>query len=365
MTSDTELNALYELISQAVSPEDIFGNLEGENDKLSAVKDAYRKIVLVVHPDRCDVRVKEMANDAFTRATSLYEKAQKKIEQGVYGTHTPEHNGAERDFVIQTRKREYRIKSTLAQGDLSTVYLGECNSGDEFGKVAIKVIDDPGDNDLMMNEIRTLKLFQSQPANQSKHLPVLMDQFKTSDNQLGIVLRCLDGCYDLYSVREKYKDGVSEKHMVWMFNRLLSVLGYVHSKGVTHNNIEPAHLLIRPKDHNLFLIDWSYAAINPKSGDGFKVFNEEYSPPEVRLRKSPLPSSDLYAAGKSMIYILGGDPKTNFIPSSVNDKLRRFVEFFVMESPLQRAQDAWEMHAMLNELVVELWGPKRFLEFEM
>jgi hypothetical protein len=45
--------------------------------------------------------------------------------------------------------------------------------------------------------------------------------------------------------------------------------------------------------------------------------------------------------------------------------IRLFLEFLVGESPLQRAQDAWEMHQLLNDLVVGLWGPKRFLEFEM
>src|SRR5262249_19682565 len=153
------------------------------------------------------------------------------------------------------------------------------------------------------------------------------------------------------------------KHMVWMLSRLLSVLGYAHSKGIIHGNIDPSHLMIRPSDHNLFLIDWSYAAVNPfRTGDGFKVWREHYSAPEVAERKRPIPASDLYAVGKCMIFILGGDVRNNSLPAQVDEKIQRLIIYFVRESPLQRAQDAWEMYTFLRKLMEELWGPRKFLE---
>jgi serine/threonine protein kinase len=217
----------------------------------------------------------------------------------------------------------------------------------------------------MRNEARIIGILQNEPSNQSKHLPVLLDQFRTTDRRSGLILKCFNG-YDLYSVREEYKDGVDQKHMVWMLNRLLSVLGYAHSKGIIHGNIEPAHLMIRPSDHNLCLIDWSYGIVDPSAtGDGFKVFNKDFSAPEVKERKPPIPSSDLYSVGKCMIYALGGNIKTNTMPDSVNKDLQRFIQFFIRESPIQRAQDAWEMQNQLVELIEYLWGPRKFLEFRM
>jgi len=358
-----ELNRVYNHIKQAVCVEDIFGAVAEDE----SVKKSYRHLSQVIHPDRHnDPSDKEMAEDAFKDLSAFYQTAQKKLENGTYGTRSQEpESDTKIVFVIKTRKREYHIKSTLAQGDLSTVYSGDCLGGeDSASMVAVKVIEDIADNDLAQNELKVLRIFHSEPTAQSKHLPVLLDQFKTTEGQVGIILCLIDG-YDLCSVHEKYPDGVPQKHVIWMLNRLLSAIGYVHSRGVIHGNIEPSHLMIQPRDHNLFLVDWSYSAINPfQSGDGFKIFNEDYSPPEVAEKKPPIPASDLYSIGKCMIYLLGGDVKNNLMPPSVNERLQRFIQFFVRESPLQRAQDAWEMHEKLIEMRDELWG-QRFLEFKM
>lgn len=359
-----ELTVVCEQIERAQYPEDIFG-IEAN---VTFIKSTFRQLSKVVHPDRNNGDAQ--ANDAFVKLTEYYAKATRKLTQGIYGDTLSEEQTDISDsesFTIQTRKNTYTVTKTLAEGDLGVVYGGQA-IGDVFtGPVAVKVVDDSADNDLMQNEIKILRLFKDNPASQLKHLPVLLDRFKTSDGQLGTIMERIDG-YDLYSIREgsRWKYGIDQKHVVWMMNRALSALGYVHNLGCIHGNIDPSHIMIRPKDHNAWLIDWCYSALNPaRTNDGFKVFNEEFSAPEVVQKKSPLPASDLYSLGKTMIFALGGDVKTNAMPASVNVALQRFLKFFTLESPRQRAQDAWEVHAMLNELVIELWGPKKFLEFRI
>lgn len=368
---DQEVAKIYRKIIGAEYPEDIFGELVAteQNEQRSEVNKIFRNYAKLLHPDRYEDGTEEfrMAQEAFPILSEFNDKAQAKIEKGRYGNRELDNSEDEIiDFVITTRKYEYHLRKTIAEGDLSIVYGGDYidEQGNE-NKVVVKVIQDPADNDLAQNEARVLRLLNGEPNNYSKHLPKLLDQFKTSEGQMANILSYCEG-YDLYAVREKYKDGVEPKHMVWMLNRLLSVLGYAHSKGVVHCNIEPAHIMIRPQDHNLYLIDWSYAAINPfKTGDGFKILNEDYSPPEVAEKKRPLPASDMYAVGKTMIYLLGGDVKGKKIPAATPDKLSRMIQVFVRESPLQRAQDAWEMHTHLRKTVEELWGPRKFILFEM
>ncbi len=370
---DIELQETYNLIATAVSVEDVFGKVNADQMlevQLSQLAEAYRKLSGIVDPAayNADPDAKDIAKDANDQLNLFYEKAQKKICAGLYGSHDPA------VFVrgkpsFQTAKRQYYLGPVIARGDIATVYSGECVMGDEFaGRVIIKIVSDPIDNDLAQNEIRTLRFFQQHPAVQRKHLPVLLDHFRTTDDKIGIILRQFDG-YDFCAIREmsRYQKGIPEKHMVWMLNRLLSVIGYAHSIGVIHGNIEPTHLMIRPKDHNLLLLDWSYSAIDPShTGDGFKVYNEDFSPPEVKEQKPPIPSSDLYSIGMCMIYILGGDIKRKTMPfTSVNPELQRFIKYFVLDSPLQRPQDAWQMHSQLDSLVKELWGRKRFLKFEV
>jgi hypothetical protein len=64
-----------------------------------------------------------------------------------------------------------------------------------------------------------------------------------------------------------------------------------------------------------------------------------------------------------MIHLLGGNTETDEMPDSVEPDLQRFIQHFVLASPWQRAQDAWEMHGQLDSLVRRLWGKKRFLAF--
>jgi serine/threonine protein kinase len=369
---DSDLKMVYDLIAEAICAEDVFGDLidpAGNSSQMALLERSFTGLSETVNPElyKSFPNDREMAEEARDKLRLFYEKAKDRIEIEVYGQ---KRNNVMINYgrpAFQTEKRSYYLGEPIIEGDLATVYDGECVMGDEFaGRVAIKIISDPADNDLARNEIRALKLLHSKGGAQRKHLPVLLDHFVTDRDQVGIVLRYLDNCYDFSSVKEKYKKGVPEKHAVWMLNRLLSAIGYAHSLGIVHGNIDPSHLMVRPKDHNLFILDWSYSITDPKhTGEGFKVLNEKFSAPEVGQRKPPLPASDLYSIGLCMIDILGGDVEAKTLPDNVNEELQKFLKFFCLNSPQQRAQDAWQMHGQLETLVVRLWGPKKFLVFNM
>lgn len=371
MYDTSELEAICERIIVAVFPEDIFGVDSDKASQFERIKKIYHQLARKVHSDTLGPHVAQSvtkkADKAFTALTELYEKARQKIRNGTYGIRVPEdnHNEMAEPILIKTRQHEYSINTIIAQGDLSTVCGGMCLDDSQIGSVVIKIIEDPQDNDFMKNEIRILRYFkeclEAHPAGQSKHLPTFLEEFRTTDGQLALVLRYLEDCYDGYSDRERYPHGIPPSRVAWRFSRLLSVIGYAHSQGVLHGHIEPAHLMFCPKDHNAFLIDWSYAIMKPaETGEGFRAYNEEYSAPEVPQRKSPLPSSDLYSLGKCMIFLLGGDIKTHEMPREVDIGFQRFIHFFLRESPLQRPQDAWEMYEELEALRVKIWGPKKF-----
>lgn len=361
----------YEQLLQAICPEDIFGELRDLNEEgKKQITKVYRDLSKIVHPDLYpnDRNQNEMAKHAFQILSELHEQAKKRLANGSYGQRIPkEDRGASAGgFVVKTQKREYIIQSTVASGDLATIYGGIVIGTDNLeGRVIVKIVDDPADNDLAFNEIKVLRIFQTELSQQSKHLPVMLDSFKTTDNQFGTIMRHFEG-YDLSSIREKYALGLDPRHVAWILARSLSAIGYVHSLNIIHGNIEPAHILVNPQTHNVCLVDWSYACVNPLiAGDSFKVYNEPYSPPEVIEKKSPLPSSDLYSLGKTMIYLLGGDPKTNYIPFHVPDMFKRLLETMVLPSPLQRPRDAWELYRYLNEVRNKVWGISRFLELKM
>ena len=370
---DTDLQGIYDEVMQAVSAEDVFGeliDLDGEKTKMQLLEEAFSRLSATADPKNYGFSPDdaEIARDVMDRLQKFYERAKARIADDVYGC-----NRRGEGFLLRgrtrfrTERREYFMGDALVTGDLATIYEGECVMGDEFaGKVAIKIINDPADNDLAQNEIRTLKALHAGGGKQRKHLPTLLDNFKTDGGQVGIVLRYLEDCYDFTEVKQKYPKGVPEKHMAWMLNRLLSAIGYAHSMGILHGNIEPTHLMILPRDHNLFILDWSYAITDPvHTGDSFKVFNPGFSAPEIEEKKPPIPSADLYSIGMCMIDILGGDIEGKTMPVTVCEDVQRFLNFMVMTSRLQRAQDAWELHGMLKNLRRKIWGPDKFLQFKM
>ncbi len=250
---------------------------------------------------------------------------------------------------ITTRKAEYRLLRRLAQGDFCTLY--EASEGGR--RVCVKLVDDPADSDLLQEEARVLRLLHGTAAPQTRHIPVLLDQF-ASEGRAGLVLQLCDGV-DLRTLRaHHFPKGIDQRHVVWMMRRCLSTLGHAHAKGLLHGNIAPEHLVVRPGDHNVWLVDWC-TSVMARDEAGFRVDNPPWSPPEVKARKPPLPSSDLFSLGRTMRFALGEQP--------VDERFDRFIAWFERDSPRQRPQDAWELYRKLDELRALIWGKHRFIQF--
>jgi len=277
------------------------------------------------------------------------------------------------DRQFKTLRHAYQVVCRVANGDYSQLFGAYMD--DEAGqeeRVVIKIVDDPQDNDLLLNELRTLEYLQAKPGNQQKHLPSLVDRFVISGQDgekecQGSVLKYFDGL-DILEIRQlpKFRDGFPAYHSGWALERLLSVAGFAHSCGVVHGNIEPAHIMLRPRNHGLCLLDWSYASINPaQTGDSYRVMNEiGYSAPEIREGASPHPSADLYSIGKSIVALLGGDVESGEMPDSTDERFQKLVRMMILEDPQSRAQDAWVMHHLVKQVRREIWGEHEFITLE-
>lgn len=58
--------------------------------------------------------------------------------------------------------------------------------------------------------------------------------------------------------------GIDPRHAVWIWRRILDILGFAHSIGWVHGDVHPGHLLVHPADHGVLLIGWRKA--RPDSG---------------------------------------------------------------------------------------------------
>ncbi len=404
-----KLEKLCKKIEDASGPEDIFGTLAGKNkgrDKnLQKLETEYQGLSSQISVDQSGLESKlaKRVTEARLALDELYKWARTSVVNGTYGESTeddgsiptdsntpvPTARSDDTEVSITTKKRDYYITEAISEDDLSTIYKGYYLDEMAPINVSYKITKDPADNGFAKREAQVLEILYAEPNNegkQLKHLPQIIDQFITEEGQRGNILSYQDG-YDLTFIKDKLKKGKNRqnrsRHMVWMLGRLLSVVGYAHSKGVINANISPTNVIIRPRDHNLWLTGWNYSIVNHiQSGAKFAVFDEDYSAPEIeqrpvlssaaeitstaeRLYLNALYSADLYSVGKCMVYLLGGNLKTNKIPDDVEEPLQRFIQTLLIESPLQRPRDAWEMYGELRQILTALWGPRKFIEFEI
>lgn len=270
------------------------------------------------------------------------------------------------DFTVTTELATYRVDETLARGDIATVYAGRTGDGTD---VALKIADQSNDNDLLQHEARVLGLLLARPDKTAIHFAPPRDQFRTGDGRLGSVFARLDGL-DLTAIRDIYRGrgepGLPARHVVWILRRALAGLGWAHSQGILHGNVDPAHVLVRGRDHMVWLVDWCWAVVDPAhTGQTFKALNDIYSPPEVGARGKPTPASDLYALGKCAIHVLGGDPVSKTMPDAVAPKLARFIRYLCVESQGGRGQDAWELYTQLEKIREQIWGAHEFVPLDL
>ena len=217
----------------------------------------------------------------------------------------------------------------------------------------MKVAINPEDNDLITTEYNVLSTIRHQS------LPYVEQKIMVNDTN-SILMREVKGI-TMPELLEQYKKGVPAEHVMWMLERLLSVVGYLHSNCVVHGNIKPENIIINKDNHNVTLSGFSFCIPNANTAEAqYKIVNDYYTAPEVSKTARVLPSSDIYSIGKIAIKLLGGDVSSNGMPISVDAKVRAFIRKMVSSSLAERPNDAWKLWSELIKLRNEVFGTQRF-----
>ncbi len=350
-----------EALRQARRPEDVFGAL-GSNaaHQEASAKKLYHRLSHAFHPDTNgnDAR----AEEAFKLLGQWWQAAQDAIHDGTYGQ-TP----ATPLATIKTGRHEYAVTSVLTATPLAARYRAD---GPDGG-VVIKVASDHRDNDLLHAEAETLRHLREDGAKAAGFLPFLPElerSFSYHDGgpaRQANVFKDIPGLVALTGVNEAYPGGIDPRDMAWMWRRLLWVLGYAHARGVVHGAVLPPHVCIHPEGHGLVLGEWAYAAHDGVTIQAMHPDYQDWYPPEVAKKQPPTPATDIAMGARCMVQLLGGDPVTGQLPSTIPTKLQAHLRGCLLDSQRQRPQDAWALYDEFLELVVALWGPRRFRPFTL
>lgn len=369
---DPDLEPIYIRVTEAERPEDVFG-CEDIVLPVSALLE-YLQTEYVGLRELLDVtryKVPEDIDAAREGSEALehwYVLARRRIESMTYGIGMFSEDAARktaRSFVLASHK--YHLSANgVSDGVTSRFQAFLEDEGGMLGEVIVKIAESESMNPRMIREEKALRELHSVEVPQWRHLPYLLDTFEAGQRQ-GHVLRGMLG-YSLTEVRQhpEHASGVEQKHVFWMLDRLLSALGFVHQMGVVHGNLSPAHIIVQPASHNVFIAEgWCNSVVAPaENKEAILEPSSVFSAPEVLQRGVLGPWSDIYSLGKLSIWLLGGDPVRDEIPSGVENALGDFILDMVQPDLRHRPTDAWELHQVGCEVKDSLW-PRKFIHFNM
>ncbi|NTV63510.1 MAG: DnaJ domain-containing protein [Oscillochloris sp.] len=348
------LDNLIELMLRASTPEEVFGVLSGTSEE--ALRRRYREMARAAHPDHNPGQW-VAANEAFRRLQEWYATAQQKLAEGSYG---------QRERIRLTSPTgTYSGYREPIVGDLCEIYPVRCNGA----AALLKVASSPRNSDLLQAEAAALRRLDEQLEGQAlrAHFPTWVESFRLRDasgSQRQVnVLRPEPESYTLAEVLRAYPQGLHPADAAWMFNRILAALASAHSLGLVHGAVLPAHVLIRPSDHNGILIDWCYSVA---IGEPLKAISPDYAddyPPEVAARQGATPASDLYMAARLLVRLLGGSAGQP--PAATPRPIAALLRACLIPAPARRHNDAWQVLADFRSILGDLYGPPAFRPFRM
>jgi len=352
-------------------PEDFFGDLAPpESAQRDAIAVAYKRVVLIVHPDKhAGTPHETTAKDLFRRVTELKDQALRKVEAKTYGKKhvaSPDEKKPAGPIVVEIKKKRYVLGDVLYSGDVADLYA--CSWGaDDRG--LFKIVKNAGDNDLVENEGRILeKLGMAEDHAESvyKLFPRLHDSFTLkgkSGSRRVLIIGHYSNHLSLAEIIEAYPDGVDFRDAAWMWKRMLFAVGHAHRRGIMHGGITPDHVLVHPTEHGAKILDWTSAV----TGGHVKLISKKWKdnyPPEVMAKRPASAATDIYMVSACVEELLGLKAAKHEA-SSVPPAIRDFLKSCLIPAQGRRPDDAWQLHEELDELLKALVGKRKYREFKM
>jgi hypothetical protein len=173
-------NSIVSTFSEAVTliqanrlPQEIFGDCARCSEslrttRLDEIKSLYRRLSILVHPDKNQQRVRE-AHEAFTKLGSLYDEAKELISAEPHPKREPLDNGVlPQPITWTTRKHTYTMVRRAGHGGMCTFFEGMVSSKSGIATpVLVKVPQSADDNDLMEREARAFGMMKKMAGKMS------------------------------------------------------------------------------------------------------------------------------------------------------------------------------------------------------
>ncbi|GAA3091665.1 lipopolysaccharide kinase InaA family protein [Streptosporangium carneum] len=330
MTTSAEAIAL---VTAARVPGDLFGG--------DAPKRAYRRLARLLHPDLASG---PDAAEAFAKLARLW-AAYGGAPEAASGDGPPgAAGGRSAETVITTGRGTYRIGRAFHRGATAVLY-------DSGADTLLKIPRSHADNDLMRREADALRTIErdGDPL-LLPYVPRLVESFRHRsrgvERQANVISRAPEGFVSLAEVA-RLRPVLDPRDAAWIWRRLLVAIGTAHRAGIVHGAVFGHHVLVHPVDHGLVLVDWSQSVPLGSPLTVLVARHRDDYPREVLEGRPATEATDIRLATRCVAALMG-----ERVPAAIG----RFLRGSLLSPP----RDAWRLLGELDELLDDLYGPRKY-----
>ncbi len=251
--------------------------------------------------------------------------------------------------AIACAGHHYRAIAHLGSGPTARLVLAD-RVGAIGARVVLKIAHANAPAGRLQREKEVLDTLQADPAPPaiyfSQRLPQAIAlgraELAPGERREILVLRHSSGYWgSLADVKRHHPLGIDARHAVWMWRRVLEVLGHVHASGWVHGNLVPQHLLVHPGDHGIRIIGWAGA----------------------RTATAHLKARDLMQSAWALRAMLSDTDTEPAIMSSTPRPLAALLRRASEDAAWCAASGAQGLNDALSAARREAFGPSRFIHF--
>lgn len=341
-----------DVVGAAIVPSDLFGPITHDPAAQRAARRRFRRLSVLIHPDRVDRAYAARAAAAFTHASDLYRRWQQAATTAA----------AAAAIVLDGSRGSYRLGTRHARGSIADLHHATDSGG---AGVVIKVPRNVSSNALIDAERAALTEIAASAEGGNDWLrayfPQLIDHLTHADpvtgarRQVNVLDSLTTGFVTLAEVRAGYPDGLDPRDWVWMHRRLLRALAAAHRAGWVHTAVTADNVLIHPERHGVVLAGWSFATRPGTVPLATIPSLRVHYPPESSTGSPATPAWDVFMAHQLMLTMLA---------DTAPDRLRAFACGCMQPQPGLRP-DAVDLLDEFDDLLDTLYGRRRFRPFTM
>lgn len=274
--------------------------------------------------------------------------------------------------------RTYLIDGKIGEGDKCDVYRGRWDH-EPTERVVVKIARVGVSDDRLRAERTNLELLAKSNAQGVEFFRQLLPEiisFGSVQDPNGqshscVAYRDRNGFdWTLADVMRAYPQGVEPQTMIWMFNRTLMLLAWMHEHDIVHGALTPEHMLIHPKYHGLMFLDLAYAGRIGQSLSDVEPSHVLYRPSASLTNNVFHPMMDICMAARCMIVVMGGNLEQKTIPATVPDPLTALLsnlafpdDRYLWGSRSSKLAD--QVKASFGAIAETVYGPRKYHTFEM